>query len=471
MASYLTLDLGTTFVKAAMFDEGGRMRHVVRRPLPIRQPQTGRYELDAGEFVVLIRALVSQLRASCSGLGAVAATSFATQANSFALFGDGDRPRTPFILWPDERAAGLSSRGSDLVRGLPLAQVTGVPAISHQFAPAKLMWLRENQPQTVSQARRLCFLSDYLTLWMTGQHVCDASSAALSALVDVHRVEPWADTLQCFEVRPQWIGRIVHCGTRLGPIRAAAADALGLPRTCVYVVGCLDQYAGAIGSGVVTPASLCETTGTVLATVRCSRQFNRVPPSQVFQGPSYDPGLYFQMVFGSMSANLLEAYRQTLTPTPSYAELDALAQAVEPGADGLQLAASAVPEKPHDLFTGQRSRHTAGHCVRAILEGVAMALRKQVQQLYGSAEFPECIRCAGGAARSRLWRTIKAAVLGRPMVAGNCSEPTSLGAAILAAAAVTGEPAACVAARWVQGGETTLPDPRLCRRYAELFPP
>lgn len=468
MPRVLTFDLGTTYLKAALFGDKGDLLYLVRRPQPIQRPQPDRCELDPACFLALIENAVAELVSASDGLGEVAAMSFATQANSFALFDSRDQPLTPFILWPDERALPYSSRLHDLVNGLPLLAITGVPIVSHQFAPAKLLWLRDEQPDVLWRARRLCFLSDYLTLWATGQHASDASSAALSGFVDIHRIAPWSAAFDQFQVPKHWLGQLVRPGTPLGPIRPALADSLGLPRACQYVVGCLDQYAGAIGCGVVTPASLCETTGTVLATVRCARGFNPAPPPQVFQGPSFDPGLYYRMAFGSRSANLLEAYRATLIPTPSFSELDAQAAAIAPGADGLRLSPGADSVRPDSLFSHRAP--SAGHAVRAILEGVAVALRQQVTRVCGQDEPPAEIRCAGGAARSELWRQIKAAVLDCPIAATACPEPTSLGAAILAASAITGESVAALAQRWAQPADVCVPDATLRLRYAELFP-
>lgn len=92
------------------------------------------------------------------------------------------------------------------------------------------------------------------------------------------------------------------------------------------VVGCLDQYAGAIGCGNVRPGCMSETTGTVLATVRCASAFRAdLQEAGVFQGPGLAEDIIYQMVFGDVSANLLEAYRNTLTDAPSYEELISLA--------------------------------------------------------------------------------------------------------------------------------------------------
>ena len=445
----LALDLGTTYFKAALFDPQGMIAALSRRPLNVSHPEPGRWELGVDEFEGLIRGLISDLsEQSVNGLSDVGAVSFATQANSFVLLDCADQPLTPFVLWPDDRAVRLKGEISQLAAELPLQATTGIPALGHQFLVAKLLWFQQHQPETWSGCRRLCLLSDYLTYWMTGQHATEAGVAGLSGLVDIHALRWWPEACERIALPSGWLPRVVRAGTDLGPLRVDAAQSLGLPAACRFVVGCLDQYAGAIGAGNVTPGGVSETTGTVLATVRCSDTFERLKTGNVFHGPGFAEGIYYQMVFGNTSANLLEAYRNQLPDRPGFEELDQAASEISPGADQLRLRPDAAPSDPGSFFTGMTPSHQRGHAVRAIMEGVTLALAEQVDQLCGN-DRPSEIRSVGGAARSRLWRQIKASALGCPVVATDCPEPTSLGAALLAASAMEGIALDAICSRWV----------------------
>ena len=303
---------------------------------------------------------------------------------------------------------------------------------------AKLLWLQEQSPEIWQQASKLCLISDYLTLLLTGKHVTEAGAAGLTGLVDIHRCQWYPEMLARFEIDERSLPAIVRAGTDLGPIDPEAAQRFGLPASCRFVVGCLDQYAGAIGAGNVEPGMISETTGTVLATVRCADRFAAQLGPAVFQGPAFREGLYWRMAFGEVSANYLEWYRDQLPDRPDFDQLTALAEADR--ARRGRIAAEnrrRTDRSAKSVFDGLTARHTRGHQVRCILEAVACALGDQMAALSDGSP-PREIRCAGGAARSDLWLQIKADVLGVATAATVCPEPTSLGAAMLAQAALDG---------------------------------
>lgn len=468
MATILVIDLGTTYFKFALVDGDGQLCHATHCKPPIRRPAADRMELEAADFADVLARGIAQLGRQAGGLGNVEVVTFATQTNSFLLLDAADAPLTPILLWPDRRAADVEGEIADRSDLPGFRATTGIPAVGPQFMIAKLLWLRRQFPQTWHRLARLCLVSDYLSLLMTGRHVSEAGAAGLTALVDIRRCRWWPEMLARMELDERCLPEVVRAGTDLGPLQPGAADRYGLPRTCRFVVGCLDQYAGAIGAGNVSPGRISETTGTVLATVGFAEGLDANPGSAVFQGPAFVENAYYRMVFGDVSANYLEWYRDSLPDRPSFEALTALARRVPPGADGLRVNTNRPPTAAEEVFSGWTARHGRGHAVRAILETVAVALREQVLSI-SPASLPDEIRSAGGAARSDLWLQIKADVLGVPFRATRCPEPTSLGAAILAEASQGGEDVMGISRRWVQLGDPHVPDLDAHRRYLALF--
>ncbi len=471
MSEILTIDLGTTYFKAALFDDAGELVALHRVPAPTRSPQRQWLEMDVADFRRTITQAVAAVAASRpGGLADVAAVTFATQTNSFALLDGDDQPLTPLILWPDARAAAYEDRLKRLMQLPDFTARTGVPDLAREFMAAKLLMLAAEQPTVWARARRLCLISDYLGLWLTGRCASEGGAAGLTGLVDIHKLDWWPDALAGIGLPRDWLGEVVRAGTDLGPLRAGAAAELGLPASCRFVVGCLDQYAGAIGGGCIGPGTMSETTGTVLAAVRCSDRFEPSPPAGVYQGPAFDEGLCFQMAFGSTSANLLEWYRNQLPDRPDFAALGQQAAAVPPLCQGLRANPRAdLCATEAEAFENRLPHHGRGHCVRAIMEQVAFALARQVGQLTGGVA-PREIRSSGGAARSELWLSIKADVLGVPFAATVCPEPTSQGSAMLAACTLGWGSLPDLVSRWAQAAPAKLPDPARRLAYAQAMP-
>lgn len=117
-----------------------------------------------------------------------------------------------------------------------------------------------------------------------------------------------------------------------------------------------------------------------------------------------------------------------------FSELDELAELSPSGARGLRLRPDAFHHDTSQMFENQHGHHSRGDEVRAILEGVAVELSRQIQLLC-DGELPAVIHASGGAARSKLWLEIKSRTVGIPVVAVDCPQPTALGAALLAISA------------------------------------
>jgi sugar (pentulose or hexulose) kinase len=287
--------------------------------------------------------------------------------------------------------------------------------------------------------------------------VTEAGVAGLTAMIDIHQLTWREPAIAALALEKIALPVIQRAGADLGPIDQTFAAELGIPRGCRVVLGCLDQYAGAVGAGNVEPGMVSETTGTVLATVRCSDSFEpELERRGVFQGPGYREGLYYEMVFGNVSANVLEAYRRQWSNQPAYELLSDEASRVADGAEGLRF--DRLDGDARILFDGRTEQHHRGHEVRAIFEAVAESLNEQVDALCESAR-PRGLVSVGGAARNDFWLAIKANRLGCPITATACEEPTSLGAAILAASVIGREPVESVARRWVRRRVTIEPRP------------
>jgi sugar (pentulose or hexulose) kinase len=389
-------DLGTTYCKAVAFSAAGQARCVCRRPTPLLTPGPGRVEMNPDAFGATLKELVADGRRQLGpGFDQITRVSFATQANTFCLLDADDEPVTPWIVWTDRRAEGLDLPAIDDYA------VTGIPAITGAFSPAKLRWLREHSPEAWRPARRVMYLGDGVTHRLTGRHAAAADVAGLTGLLNVHDLTWREPAIAALGLDRLTFPAPTRPGTDLGPLDPSAAAALGLPPGARFHVGCLDQYAAAYAADLPRVGGVCETTGTVLATVTAAPRFDpALTAAGIYQGPAAPAG-YFRMLFGDVSARLLADYRQRHAPNLTYEHLDA--RAANPDDRG-----------PH------------GPAVRAIYRRVAQALQQQLAALAPDPP-PRRVVSLGGGARSHTWRQIKAELIGLPHVTLPTQEPTAYG--------------------------------------------
>jgi xylulokinase len=133
-------------------------------------------------------------------------------------------------------------------------------------------------------------------------------------------------------------------------------------------------------------------------------------------------------------------------PRPDFDELSRLASEAN---DAVMIEPHRNLEPLEHCFRHVQPDHSVGQVVRGIMRCVAGALKNQVDSIAGGV-IPVEIRAAGGGARSDLWLQMKADLLGIPFVSLECEEPTSLGAAILAAHGIGMGSVEEIAGKWVR---------------------
>jgi len=160
-----------------------------------------------------------------------------------------------------------------------------------------------------------------------------------------------------------------------------------------------------------------------------------------------------------------------------YATLSAEAQQTAPGASGLLFLPYLMGERtPHmdaharGGFIGLGLHHQRGHLARAVMEGVALALRQVLTIALADQPAPAMLIGSGGAMTSSVWPQIVADVLDAPLRPSLQPEQTALGAAVLAGVCVGVWPTvADGAAHVARYGDPVLPIATHRARYDDLY--
>jgi len=442
-AAALGIDLGTSSVKALLINREGRLLAEAFHTYPILSPRPGWAQQDPEDWWKATCAALADCRKAAPD-AQVESLSFSGQMHGTVVVNRKGVPVRPAIIWADQRSAAevaefLAATGKEKLAGWtanPLA--TG-------FQLASLLWLQKHEPKSLQEVRAVLLPKDYLRGRMTGVWAAEASDACSTLLFDTAHRQWAAEVIAAAHFHRSWFPPSGEATDRAGEITARAAKETGLPVGTPVVMGGGDQPVTAVGNAVTEP-------GQVLSTIGSGGQLF-APTAE----PKYDPQLrthtfchvmrdrwYVMGAILSAGLSLKWLREQVLGPgAPDYAALSEAASDVPPGAEGLVFLPYLTGERtphldPHacGVFFGLTPRHTVVHLVRAVMEGVVMALAEGLEIMRGLGISPKSVIAAGGGARSPLWRQIQADIYGCPVSTTGVREQAAYGAALLAGVGV-----------------------------------
>jgi xylulokinase len=421
----VAIDVGTTGARAAAMSLDG-IRHLeVRKGYPTTSSAPGWAEQDPRAWRAAALAALAGLVRELGPRRRVLAIGLTGQCPSVCLVDANDRPLGPALIYRDNRATAEAAAIRERFGDEAIHARTGhLPAAFH-IAP-KLMWLKAHEAGRFGRARRALQPRDLLAHALTGEMATDGTHAAATLVFDLRR-RAWADDLQeALGLRPDLFPPVRPSSEVLGGLGAAVARRVGLPAGLPVILGGADSQACALGAGVVAAGPVSEMAGS--STCLNAAVPKPLPVLAVTHYPHVVPGPFttetgINTAGAALTwvADLLYAARGRRANATDYARLDGEAADVPAGADGvLALSTLADGERTDPelraTFTGLSLRHGRAVLARAMLEGVAFAIREQLGLLReGGASVTE-LRISGGDARLSTWNRIKADVLGVPVV-------------------------------------------------------
>ena len=453
---YLGIDLGTSYFKAGIFDETGHLKGLGRQY--VHKVTDGTIcELPLDIFWKTIRNCLDEaIQMAGIPVNAIQSVSYSSQVNSFILLDAHNNPLTPLILWPDKRASGmeLPVENSKGINPLVMKRTGLGIAPNEQFTIAKLNWFQKHRSDIWKKAAFILSISDFLTFSLTGQKVCDYSTASMSGMFDIVNRSWWHEQLTNIGIHADMLPSPQKIGAFAGTTTANAPHLTGLPSGISFCLGGLDHHMAAIGSGIPVNGYINESTGTVLSCVDYTDSY--FPQKSICIAPGLDTGSFFRMMFDENGARSVEWYQKNYAPEFSLPELDEMAAKVEPGCEGLTALPCACTYPGLTGFTQAKNIHYQhGHYIRALLESTAHSLSRMITEMKqqphpdppqsgGSAP---CVVSSGGGSRSALWVKIKSEIVnssftllfgeGRggatAFLIPECTESACMGAAMMGA--------------------------------------
>jgi len=490
MPNILAIDNGTQSVKAILFDPQGNLLAKSQVPFePYFSDVPGWAEQHPHIFWNAVceacQGLWQQQSVDKSSIAAVALT---TQRATMINVDKNGEPLRPAISWLDQRTTeGLSPVGGLWGAAFKIAGASRT--VAYLQAQAEGNWLRTHQPEIWAKTHKYMLLSGYLTYKLVGEFV-DSVSCQVGYFPFDYKAQDWAKKTdwkwKAVPVPRDYLVDLVPCAHQMGEISQEASLATGIPVGLPLIAAAADKACEVIGSGCLTPeiAGLSYGSSATINTThtRYIEPIPLIPPYpaavpnrytleiQIFRG--YWMVNWFKQEFGLREQRL--AAERGCAPEDLF---DDLVAAVPPGSEGLVLQPYWAPglrfpgPEAKGAIIGFGGHHTRAHIYRAMLEGLAFALREGADKATKRTHVPiRELRVAGGGSQSDAAMQLTADIFGLPACRPHVYEASGLGAAIDAAVGVGLHPDFETAVREMTRVKDTFePNPKRQKTYNELY--
>jgi len=486
----LTIDNGTQSARALIFDLQGNLLHKSQVAFePYVSPQPGWAEQDPDVFWQAIGSACQQLWAGSDvDKTRLAGVGLTTQRATVVNVGPNGRPLRPAILWLDQRRTeGLKPVGGLWRAAFTVARM--METANYLQSEVEANWIATHQPDIWAATHKYLYLSGYLTYKLTGRYA-DSLGCQVGYMPFDYKAQDWSKSWdwkwQVVNVPRSYLPELVPPTAVLGHITPEASAATGIPAGLPLIAAAADKACEVIGSGALAPHIGALSFGTTATINTTHKKYIEVIPLlppypsavphaynlevQVFRG--FWMVTWFRREFG-----LREEQLAAERGLPTEELFDRLVGDVPPGSMGLTLQPYWSPglrvpgPEAKGAIIGWGDVHTRGHLYRAILEGVAYALREGKERTEKRSHVAITdLRVAGGGSQSDAAMQITADVFGLPASRPHTYEASGLGAAIDVAVGLGlhGDFATAVSAM-TRLGQTFEPNPAHHRLYNDLY--
>jgi xylulokinase len=438
---YLGLDLGTSGLRAILVDDSGAVVAWSEKSYDVSHPNAGWSEQDPSCWITACAACLSDLKTSHPvALAALRSIGLSGHMHGATLLDAGDQVLRPCILWNDTRSAAEAAA----LDATPNVQALSGNIVFPGFTAPKLRWLETHEPEIFDKIAKVLLPKDYLRLWLTGEHVSDMSDSAGTSWLDVG-ARQWSDTLlEAGHMRRDQMPRLVEGCEVSGMLRAELAGDWGVSPTITVVGGGGDNAAAACGVGCFQDGDGFVSLGTSGVLLAAKDRFAPAPETAVHSFCHAIPNTWYQMGVILAATDCLNWLSRNLGQ--SQADLaNAMGSTIAGPSNSLFLPYLSGERTPHNdskmrgAFVGLDIASNPKDLTQAIMEGVAFALRDNLEALKSTGTQLNQLLAIGGGTQSQFWVETLATILQIPIDLPAQGEfGAALGAARLAMASQPG---------------------------------
>lgn len=472
--NYIGIDLGTSSVKLLLVNSTGEILNEISEDYPVFYPHPGWSEQNPADWWNAITHGINELisgvdKASVAGIGC------GGQMHGLVVLDENDNVIRPTILWNDGRTSAEVKYLNEVIGKEVISENTANIAFAGFTAP-KILWMKKNEPELFAKIKKIMLPKDYINYMLTGIHCCDYSDASGMLLLDVEKKRWSTKMLDICSVKIEQMPRLFESFETVGTLKKDVAEKLGLNYNVNVVAGAGDNAAAAIGTGTVGNGKCNISLGTS-GTVFISSSFFGVDTNNALHAFAHADGNYHLMGCMLSAASCNSWFMDSILRDVEYTAAQNEITEEMLGKNRVFFLPYLMGERSpindtnaRGTFTGLTMDSGRADMLLAVFEGVAFAIRDsfEVAKLLG-IDIKRSNICGGGA-KSTLWKSIMANVLGLPLDTVKTEQGPGYGGAILAMVGC-GEyesiEQACSAL--VEISDTVYPDSDLVSKYDKQY--
>jgi len=449
----LSIDAGTQSIRAVLIDLFGNITEIVKTTIePYFSEQAGWAEQEPdyywNKLTETTKSLFKQTKIDINKIKAVTLT---TQRGTVINLDKNGNALRPAITWLDQRRAEQGNYPPKLMQiGLKFLGLN--ESINHAIRNGECNWLIQNQTEIWNKTHKYVYLSGFFTYKLSGDYV-DSIGNAVGYMPFDYKKHKWADkkhiNSKMFPVEHEKLVDLVKPSEQLSIISKKASEETGIPQGLPLIAAASDKASEVLGSGVYSPETACLSYGTTATIQTSSKKYLEVIPFF----PAYPSSIpeYFNteiMIYrGFWMINWFKkqfGYREVELAKKSGKQpeelFDEMINQIPPGSMGLTLQpywspGTKVPGlEAKGAIIGFGDVHTRAHIYRAILEGLAYALKEGMLKTEKTTKVKiDTIRVSGGGSQSKNAMQLTADIFNKVAEKPHTYETSALGAAINAA--------------------------------------
>ncbi len=468
MSYYVGIDLGTSSVKALLLSGDGEVVSSVTKKYPLYFPRSGWSEQNPEDWYnQTLSALRELLKAADTAQ--VLSFSFSGHMHGLVMLDSEDNVIRPALLWNDSRSQEQTEKLNEN-KSFLLDNTANIAFAG--FTLPKLLWVKENEGENYEKINRIMLPKDYVAYRLSGSFCTDVSDASGTLYFDV-RNRCWSENaLTEYGIKKEWLPKVLESDGCAGTLKREIADSLGLGEVKI-IIGAGDNAAAAVGTGTVKDGDCNISLGTsgTIFTVSDKFSLDRESAIHSFCSASRNYHQMACMLSAAVCCNwwvekiLRDGYGSVFSKEDKLGENEVMFLPYLMG-ERSPLNDTGV----RGMFYGMSLDADKDDMSLAVLEGVAFALRHNIDIIRKMGIDINKSNICGGGTKNKLWLKIIANVLGIELNIPANQEGASLGAALLAAKGImTADEYGELENKVYKVAETVVPEKELTEKYEEKY--